>query len=455
MSKSLPQSEDYEKSVLSTCLQEPDRIPDAIELGINQDSFFCYPSIWRSIEELHAEDKEIELISFISYLTQKGRLEGLGGDGGGHAFVTSVYTYATSGAHLHLHSRKLKDLEFRRKAIRMAGNIEEAARDLDEDVMPLLLTPIDKLVEGVGVGEHCSTGKEALSGWLEDWQANLETGVVTNRIKCGVPAIDDSRGGLDSPGVACVAGLPSSGKTALAIQVICYHLVNYPNARILDLSLEMTAKQLAQRCMIHLCGFDDPRWIREPYGALSDFIRTEAAEGRKVSHPPKRVLDKIAWSAKILASDQFIIEDDAGMDIHQCLAKAKVHMRKGDLTLVVADHIQLIAGNSKQQGVELQMTETSHGIMRGAKTTNCTWLELSQLTEKANGSMAMKYAATIEEDAHVAYRIRSEREKSEIDGLVVVKDREGGTKGKLLSVDWDGAKQTFKRACHAERESLI
>jgi len=455
MSKPLPQSEDYEKSVLSTCLQDPERIPDAIELGVNQSTFCIFPSLWRSIEELYREDKEVELVSFTAYLQQKGRLENLGGDGLGHATLAGIYSYATSGAHFNLHAKNLKDLEFRRSAIGMANEINAAAYDLDEDVMPLLLKPIDNLVEGASADNHCSTSKEALSIWFGEWENNLTTGVVTNRIKCGVPAIDDSREGLDNPGVVCFAGLPSSGKTALAIQVICHHLVNYPEARILDLSLEMTAQQLVQRCMIHLCGFDDPRWIRQPHSALSDFIRSQAAEGKKVSNPPKFVMDKISWAAKILASDRFLIEDDAGMDIHQCLSKAKIHMRKGDLTLVIADHIQLIAGNSKQQGVELQMTETSHGIMRGAKMTNCTWVELSQLTEKANGSMAMKYAATIEEDAHYAIRIRTERESAEVDGLIVVKDREGGTKGKLLAVDWDGAKQIFKRACLANRESLV
>lgn len=451
--RSIPSSEEYEKSVLSTCLQNPERIPEIVDIGVNQKTFYCYPGVWRSISELYEEDEEIELVSFLAHMEAKGRLKAIGGQGGGHAVITEIYRHAVTNAHFILHAEKLRDLEFRREVIKYTQATHDSAYDLDEDLLPLLTAPIDDLLTGLDAGGELITGKDAMKDWLNDWERQIAGGESKELIPCGVPAIDDSRGGLDNPGVICLAGLPSAGKTALMIQIVCHHL-EHGEGRILGFSLEMTAQQLIRRCMIHLCGLDDPRWIRKPHDALSDFIRRESAEGRKVSNPPRKVMDRITYAAKILASDRLVIEDDPSLDIHRILAKAKIEQRKEPLDLVFVDHIQLVCENSKKDSVERQMTETSRGIMRGAKMTNCTWLELSQLTE-TSGTPKLKYASSIEEDAHYAVRIVTERESSEVMGFKIIKDREGGTKGKLLAVDWDGGKQIFKRACHAEHESLV
>lgn len=445
MSKVLPNNEEYEKSVLSTAFQNPERIDDLIELGVSEDTFYSHREIWKALKEIHDKEEPIDFIAVSSYLENRGDLDRVGGPGG--TKLTEIYTYSITDSNFLNHVEKLKDLEFRRAAKLLGSRISNASDDLDSDLVSLLTSPIDDLLEQRHHTSRDVSGKAAAQEFYSEWEEEFLSGKNHRLVQCGIPAIDAKRGGLDSPGVVYVGGYPGSGKTALLVQVICYHLKNYEDSKILFFSLEMSRKEVIQRAMIHLCQFDDPRWITAPALARMDWLASEKANGRdpKGATMPNIVNKRMVDAMALLATDRLIIEDDGGQDIETIMAKARIHSRKGKLTLVGVDHLQLVSGLSKRDGVEQKMTEASAGIRRAAKITQCTWIGLCQMTEPTGGSGAprFKYAQSLLEDAYIAFRIDKEKEQDEVNGIKVMKDRNGGTLGEMFPVAFDGAKQTF------------
>jgi replicative DNA helicase len=451
MIKDIPQSENYEKSVLSSVLQKPEVMDDLVEGGVTRSTFYVFPLVWDAIKELYDDDKPIELVSFTQYLAQKDRLEMMGGG----SKLTEIYTYSPTDAHLEYHTKKLRDLEFRRNVLMLTKELETSAYDLNEDPVSMLLEPVDDLIEGRFSSSESSTGKEATEEWFNDWEEQLTTGASTSVIPSGLDFIDQARGGFDFPSIVYVGALPGGGKTALAVQLICYQLKADAEARLLFFSLEMTREEIIQRCMIHLCAFEDPRWIMRPSDALRDWAVRQRAEGNKVNgkNPPKFVMEKIAAAFKLLSSERLIIEDEGGQSIDIMLSKAKVHQRKGKIKWVFLDHIQLASGASKKTTPEQAVTEVTRGVLRGMKMTGAIWVGLSQLTE-GDGKPKFKYASSILEDAHLSLRIMKEREESEVTGIKCTKDRKGPCTGRTFPVEFDGSKQIFKKSLKEQRDSL-
>lgn len=453
----LPSAEGAENSVLSCLMQWPEEfIPLAVEKGL-QPQMFYIPShrvLHRVLMDLYEAEKPIELISLTQHLIDQDLLENLGGPGE----LSTIYTHADTGTHFEHHIDLVKEKSFLRETLQFGNRLVSACYENNEDVLGMLSEPIDDLIASNVSGSKSATGKDAALAWYEKWEEQLEGGQDIGTIPCGVGPIDDSRGGLDYPGITVIGGFPGAGKTALFIQMLCFNLKTFPDARVLFFSLEMPKEKIIKRAMVHLCGFEDPNWINKPNQALRDWKARESAKGvtHKGNSPPKDVLRRMQRAMAILATDRLIIEDDGSQCINKMLSKAKIHMRKAPLTLVGIDYVQLAAGNSKLDSSERQTTELTNGVLRGMKMTKCPWVEISQLTAgKDKSAPTFKNAASILEGCDLGYRVMKEKEEKQVHGLKVVKDREGPTNGMTLPIDFDGAKQIFTKPLPDGREDLI
>lgn len=135
----LPHALGQEKSVLSTFLNEPERLTE--NHGITEGTFYlpAHQEVFRTITGLVADGKQIELVSLVQSLIDSGTLEALGGAG----TVTEIYNYAPSHRHFSQHCRELHDKHAQRLFF-LAGY---AAQVGDENCFHQLIAERDRIRE--------------------------------------------------------------------------------------------------------------------------------------------------------------------------------------------------------------------------------------------------------------------------------------------------------------------
>ena len=137
--KALPHALGQEKSVLSSFLNEPDRLTE--NHGITDGTFYlpAHQEIFRTITGLMADGKQIEMISFVQSLIDSGTMESVGGP----AAITELFSYAPHHHHFSQHCRELHDKHAQRLFV-LAGH---AAQEGDENRFHQLIAERDRIRE--------------------------------------------------------------------------------------------------------------------------------------------------------------------------------------------------------------------------------------------------------------------------------------------------------------------
>lgn len=135
----LPHALGPEKSVLSTLLNEPERIAE--NHGITKDTFYlpAHQEIFRTIAGLVADGKEIEMISLLQSLIDSGTLESVGGP----AAITELISYAPHNRYFSQHCQELH-AKHAERLFMLAGH---AAQQGDENRFRQLIADRDNIRE--------------------------------------------------------------------------------------------------------------------------------------------------------------------------------------------------------------------------------------------------------------------------------------------------------------------
>ena len=120
VTRALPHAVRQEKSLLSTMLQDPQEyIGLAVEERLTAAHFYLpnHSTLFGFLIELFEAGHEVELVSLVQRLLDKGLLERVGGPG----YLTELYTYAPSPGHFRHHLQHVKD-KFTLRAIIRSSN---------------------------------------------------------------------------------------------------------------------------------------------------------------------------------------------------------------------------------------------------------------------------------------------------------------------------------------------
>lgn len=229
-----------------------------------------------------------------------------------------------------------------------------------------------------------------------------------------------------------LAGYPSDGKTALAIQ-LAYHLA--ANHRVGFFSLETNPEKIHDRLMAHAAHI--------PFGCI------------KVGDLAETYWNRAMQSLNDITSRNLEYIPAAGKTVAQI--QAITMARRYDVIFV--DYLQLIAGKGKDRFSVV--TEISIGLHTMAQSHGVTVVAMSQLNrpekvqcgKKSDGSKNMvtpapqlsnlRESGQIEQDADVVLMLYRPSEDSAQRSLLIRKNKEGELGSIIL--DFDGQYQTFTR----------
>src|SRR5207247_816316 len=157
------------------------------------------------------------------------------------------------------------------------------------------------------------------------------TGVAT-----GFEKLDVMTSGFQPSDFIIIAGRPSTGKTAFALNIAQFVGIIL-RSRVLILSLEMSAQQLVQRMLCAEAKVDSQS-VRTGRLQASDWTRLTAAAGR-------------------LSEAPIFIDDSPNLTVLEARAKARRMKAEHGLDLVIIDYLQLMRGRGNLDNRQQEIAE--------------------------------------------------------------------------------------------------
>ena len=132
VTRALPHALGPEKSLLSSMLQDPQEyIGVAIEEKLTREHFYLpsHSTLFDFLIQLFEDGSEIELVSLVQRLLDRGLLDRVGGP----SSLTDLYTYAPSPGHFRSHLKFVKDKYVLRSIIQNSNEAIAHAYDAPDE----------------------------------------------------------------------------------------------------------------------------------------------------------------------------------------------------------------------------------------------------------------------------------------------------------------------------------
>jgi replicative DNA helicase len=383
--RQIPWSEEAEISVVSAMLIDGDAVARAIEM-VGDGSFYREANrrIFRAMVRLYSRGEVIDVVTLSDELKSAGELEGAGG----MAYLAQLVDAVPTSANIEYHCRILRDKSVLRQLIESATDIVREAYDAPAGEVDDTLDRAEQKIFQIAQ----STQRQGFV-WIKEilWptferieELQSSPGSVTG-VASGFPDLDNLTAGFQKGDLVIVAGRPSMGKTALAMN-FAQHAAIEREVPVAVFSLEMSKESIVQRLLCSEGRVDAGRLRR---GRLQDdeYARLATAAGHLNTAP--------IW-----------IDDTPAITALELRAKARRLASEVDLGLVIVDYLQLMSGPSNADNRQQEISAISRAIKAVAKELNVPVVALSQLsrapeqrTDKRPVLADLRESGAIEQDA--------------------------------------------------------
>ena len=418
-----PQAVEAEQSVLGGLLLDNsawDRVADVVTEG---DFYRAdHRTLFEHIGGLIDNGKPADALTVAESLERSGKLA----DTGGHAYLGSLAANTPSAANIRRYAEIVRERAIMRSLAAVGTGIADSA------FSPMGKTAAQLLDEAEGrVFEIAEAGARGRNGFvsIDDLAAKVVTRMdelyhsenpsdITG-IPTGYADLDSRTSGLQPSDLIIVAGRPSMGKTAFALNIAEYVAIDF-GLPVAVFSMEMSGEQVAMRLL----------------GSLARVSQHKIRTGRVEEDDWSRVTKGL----ERLQNASIFIDDSGALNPLELRARARRLYRScGKLGLIVVDYLQLMSGtraDSENRATEL--SEISRSLKALAKELNVPIVALSQLnrsvesrTDRRPMMSDLRESGAIEQDADVIlfiYRDEVYRPDSPDKGLaeiIIGKQRNG------------------------------
>ncbi|ABQ25134.1 replicative DNA helicase [Geotalea uraniireducens] len=414
-----PQSIEAEMSILGGILVDNEAINRALEIITPDDMYReTHRKIMRAMIELNTRNEPCDLITLTSILKKKGELEEVGGG----AYLATLVDYVPMAANIVYYCKIVKEKGITRKLISAATEIVSQGFEDQVDVEELLDNAQKVIFE---ISENkLRPAFYPVGAILKDTIKNIELLYEKKEHVTGVPTgfidLDEMTAGFQGGDLIIVAGRPSMGKTAFALNIGQNAAIHagkpYPVAIF---SLEMSKESLVTRLLCSEARIDASR-LRTGHLIESDW-------------------EKLARGAGKLHEAKIFIDDTPAISVLEMRAKCRRMKAEHDIGMIIVDYLQLMRGGANPESRQQEISEISRSLKALAKELNVPVVALSQLnrglesrTDKRPMMSDLRESGAIEQDADVimfVYRAEVyDKENEELKGkaeIIIGKQRNG------------------------------
>ncbi len=421
-----PQNIDAEQCVLGSILIEDGALLKVIEI-LNPDDFYkeSHGIIYSTMVDLFEKNEPQDLITVHNELAKNGKLEAAGGA----LYLAELTETVPVASNIDYYARIVRDKAVLRRLIQKSSDIAtmcyEEAGDID-DILESAESAIFELSQSK-IKQAFNPLKDVLKTSIRRVEELYEKKELITGIPSGFGDLDKLTAGFQPSDLIIIAGRPSMGKTAFALNIAQYAAVEraVPSAIF---SLEMSKEQLALR-MLCSEAMVDAHKVRTGFLGKEDWPRLINAAGS-------------------LSQAPIFIDDTPALSVLEMRAKARRLKSDQDIGLIIVDYLQLMQGRAGTERREQEISEISRSLKAMAKELDVPVLALSQLNRKVEDRpnkrpqmSDLRESGAIEQDADVimfiyrdeVYNRSEENPKRGKAEIIIAKQRNGPTGTVLLA----------------------
>lgn len=422
MGRMMPESLASEAAVLGSMMIDPACIGQVVET-LSRDAFYRveHQLLYDAVVALYEKNRGegIDGVLLRDELERRKQLEQVGGV----EYLGKILNAVPSSANVGYYAKIVKDKQLLREIIQAGTEIVNDAYDpLGESVQKLdeaeqrIFAITDKRTTGQALAiKDLVTHAYEL---IEKRDGKHVTGLAT-----GFTMLDQLTCGLQNGEMIVVAGRPSMGKTAFALNV-AENLGVVEKTPVAIFSLEMGQQQLAERFLCSVSQIE------------SQLVR----KGMLSTDHYRQLVD----ACGILSAAPIFIDDTSTLTPLELRSKARRLKSQHDIRCVIIDYLQLMhLGTSRVESRQQEITTISRYLKALARELNIPVIVLSQLNRSPEGRedhlprmSDLRESGSIEQDADVVMLLHredyyhggdKEYEPDHTAKLIIAKQRNGPT----------------------------
>ena len=417
-----PHSLEAEQSVLGGLMLDNDAA-DKIGDVISAEDFYsdAHRIVYRQIVQLIADGKPADVVTASEALASTQKLDYVDG----LAYLGALAQNVPTAANIRHYANIVRERSILRQLASTATEIAESAfNPLGRNAKMVLDEAEAKILHIAEQGSRGAQNFQIIGKLLANVVERIET--LYNRddpsdvtgVPTGFADLDRMTSGFQPGDLVVVAGRPSMGKTALALNIGESVALN-TGMPVAVFSMEMGASQLAMR-LIGSVGRLDQHKLRTGRLQPDDWDKLSAALGRLNEAP-------------------ILIDETPALNAIEVRSRARRLMKQyGKLGLVIVDYLQLMQASTQGENRATEISEISRAMKSLAKELQVPVVALSQLNrsleQRPNKRPVMsdlRESGAIEQDADVILFIyrdevyNAETQDKGVAEIIISKQRNG------------------------------
>ena len=374
--------------------------------------------IFEAIANLIEAGSPCDVVTVSEYLGNRNELD----DAGGLEYLATLANETAGAANARAYAKILREKSTLRALINAGNEISGSAFTTEGRTASQILDAAERLVFQIAEkGARGKAGFKSLKQILPQAVDRIDLlhqseGDITG-ISTGFTEFDKLTAGLQKGDLIIIAGRPSMGKTALAVNIAENAAIGakVPTAIF---SMEMPSQQLAFR-MISSLGRVDQSHLRTGNFPDEDWSRINTA-------------------VQLMSEAPIFIDDSASLSPTEIRARARRLHREHNLGLIIIDYLQLMQVEGSKENRATELSEISRSLKALAKELEVPVIALSQLnrsveqrTDKRPVMSDLRESGAIEQDADLIVFIYREEvnnpdtPRKGLADIVIAKQRNG------------------------------
>ena len=384
-----PHSIEAEQSVLGGLFLDKDSLIKVVE-RVQADDFYRqdHRIIYKAIIDLDNDGKPFDLVTVAEWLESHQQLDEVGG----LSYLAALAENTPSASNVGVYADIVRKRSVLRQLISATVKINETVFNpmgfSSEQILDFAEQAVFEIAEQENRGKRAYQNiKDLLVSALDRVDEIYRKKTPITGIATGFDDFDERTAGLQNSDLVIIAGRPSMGKTAFAINV-AEHAVIKQELSVVVFSMEMPGEQLAMRMMSSL-GRVDQHKVRT--GKLDD-----------------QDWPRLTSAVTLLKDKNLFIDDTPALTPVELRSRCRRIAREHKLDMIIIDYLQLmqIPGTSENRATEI--SEISRSLKAMAKELKVPVVALSQLNrsleQRPNKRPVMsdlRESGAIEQDADV------------------------------------------------------
>ncbi|NNE38432.1 MAG: replicative DNA helicase [Gammaproteobacteria bacterium] len=384
-----PHSIEAEQAVLGGLFLDPDAWAKVSE-RLRDDDFYRrdHQIVFNAISKLDGEGQPFDIVTVAEWLENNQKLD----EAGGLGYLSAMADNTPGASNIVAYANIVRKRSILRQLIKATNEISDSVYNpmgkSSNEILDLAESSIFQIAEQEARGrKNYNAIKDLLVSTLDRIDELYHKKSHITGVATGFTDFDRQTAGLQDSDLIIVAGRPSMGKTAFAVN-LAEHAIIKDKMSVAIFSMEMSGEQLSMRMMSSL-GRIDQHKVRT--GKLDD-----------------EDWPRLTSAVEILKDSKLFIDDTPALTPAELRARCRRLSREHGLDMVIVDYLQLMQVPGTKENRATEISEISRSLKAMAKELNIPVIALSQLNrsleQRPNKRPVMsdlRESGAIEQDADV------------------------------------------------------